>query len=510
MRWIHVALLLLLILVPSAGQAQAPMLRCVDQSAGNFASVIRSDMTLVREADGLLLGPVIPVANGSARYQLPSANMRFMYLVAWNNSLVVYDLGTGTSQAVGQCADLAPTPAPQAPGVDSSQVMGQCRDHVRGYDVTLLRDFTGFRSDAPAAIGPIQRDATGQYFLRLPSQTPTQNAFFAGWDGALYELSMTMPVGQQIGWCNFAPDVVASPPQAPALPVFTYGDNRMVVSGDTRIPLPDGMYGQTVGVAPPMIATEQQANACLVQYGQDAAAFVDCLAPSMMTPNQRKAYDCIRGERDEMATATCLAGTLVGRNEQRALRDVEACYRQVGTEWEKYALCMGEKQADERTVKAFQCVRAQAESADPSAIGVATCLAAGSLNLNPELTIAVECAATSGGEPLTFAGCAGGRLTARELEKCLNHGIGEGGCFGPNNEIVKGLRQLGVDMQQVLNPNGFAIQAFNTAVNDISNGPGPNNDVVRAIETINNDIVNGPGPNNDVVKVLEGVLGGIF
>ena len=155
-------------------------------------------------------------------------------------------------------------------------------------------------------------------------------------------------------------------------------------------------------------------------------------------------------------------------------------------------------------------MKSQAESADPSAIGIATCLAAGQLRLNPELTIAVECAATSGGEPLVFAGCAGGRLTARELEKCLSNGIGEGGCFGPNNEIVKGLRQLGVDMEQVLNPNGFAIQAFNTAVNDINNGPGPNNDVVRAIETINNDIVNGPGENNDVRRVVEDVLGAIF
>lgn len=106
MRWLLLAMFLCS-LAPLPAMAQQNVLRCVDQSAGNFASIIRSDMTIVREQDGALLGPVMPVANGSAKFQLPSGNMQFMYLVAWNNSLVVYNLANGTSQTIGQCFDLA-------------------------------------------------------------------------------------------------------------------------------------------------------------------------------------------------------------------------------------------------------------------------------------------------------------------------------------------------------------------------------------------------------------------
>jgi hypothetical protein len=504
MRWNFVALLCLL-LFPFGLSAQTPIKRCVDSFQGNLTFQIRDNRTIVREPDGILLGSWQPFTDfdGSPRYQLPSVNLQYMYFIDLRtNTLLVRDLMNGHTQHTGQCQDISVEP----PRVDPRNVLGVCRDNFRNYEITLLKNFTGFRSDQPAILAPIWRDATGQFFLRLPSKTPEQNAFFAGWDGRLYELSASMDRGGPIGACQYADDVVRTPPQAPLLPDFTFDDGRMIVSGGLRIRVPDNVYGETFGISPPMIATEQQANICLEKSGLDAAQFVDCLAPSMMSPNQKQAYDCVREGGDELTTTTCLAGIFMGEKEKSALRDVEACYREVGGDWEQHAFCMAGKRGDERTVKAFQCVKAQAESADLSAVGVAICLAAGELKLNPELTIAVECAATSGGEPLVFAGCAGGRLTERELRKCLDNGIGgDGGCFGPNNEIVRGLQQLGVDMAQVLNPNGLAIQTFNTAIRDIANGPGPNNDIVRAIDTVNNDLKNGPGPNNDVVRFFDGV-----
>ncbi|MEH3085466.1 MAG: hypothetical protein PGN26_02760 [Xylophilus ampelinus] len=131
--------------------------------------------------------------------------------------------------------------------------------------------------------------------------------------------------------------------------------------------------------------------------------------------------------------------------------------------------------------------------------------------MNPELTVAVECAMTSGGEPMTFAGCTGGRLTTMELNKCFTIGVGGNGCFGDNNEIVKGLRAVGVDLQRIMGPNGFAVQNWNNAINDIQRGPGPNNEVNKAIRTINNDLKNGMGENNDIRKALKNFgLGGLF
>ena len=59
------------------------------------------------------------------------------------------------------------------------------------------------------------------------------------------------------------------------------------------------------------------------------------------------------------------------------------------------------------------------------------------LNLNPEQQIALQCVVSSGGQPYVAAGCAASRLTARELSKCFENGIGgDSGCFGNNNDLV--------------------------------------------------------------------------
>jgi hypothetical protein len=79
--------------------------------------------------------------------------------------------------------------------------------------------------------------------------------------------------------------------------------------------------------------------------------------------------------------------------------------------------------------------------------------------MNEEARIAAECAVSTGGEPLSFASCTAGRLTVRELTKCLQGEFGkDGGCFGPNNDFVKALK---------------------TIANDLLHGPGQNNDIVR-------------------------------
>jgi hypothetical protein len=77
------------------------------------------------------------------------------------------------------------------------------------------------------------------------------------------------------------------------------------------------------------------------------------------------------------------------------------------------------------------------------------------LPINPEGRIIAGCVGQFGAT-YAGAGCAAGRLTTRELEKCAN-GVGtDSGCFGPNND----LRRHGQN-----------------AVNDLVHGPGPNNEV---------------------------------
>lgn len=99
-----------------------------------------------------------------------------------------------------------------------------------------------------------------------------------------------------------------------------------------------------------------------------------------------------------------------------------------------------------------------ASSQGPTSFGV--CAIAP--NLNEEFRIAAECAVSSGGEPISFASCTGGRLTIRELTKCVGGQIGED-CFGPNNTIRK---------------------YYETMFNDLTKGPGPSNDIIVTINAV--------------------------
>jgi uncharacterized protein YecT (DUF1311 family) len=90
-------------------------------------------------------------------------------------------------------------------------------------------------------------------------------------------------------------------------------------------------------------------------------------------------------------------------------------------------------------------------------------LCAAGPKMNPEWMVAAQCAASSGGVPVTAAACTAGWLTLNELSKCFSKGIGGSGCFGPDNTIAK---------------------AINNAVNDLTKGPGPNNEVVKALKSV--------------------------
>jgi len=115
-----------------------------------------------------------------------------------------------------------------------------------------------------------------------------------------------------------------------------------------------------------------------------------------------------------------------------------------------------------------------------SATGVALCAVAPSLS--EEWRIAAECAMTSGGVPVTFAACTAGRLTVRELTKCLT---GQD-CFGPNNEIVK---------------------AFNTVGNDLTHGLGEKHDLVVATKPIIEGVAH---LSNEIAKGFQQGVGGLF
>jgi hypothetical protein len=173
----------------------------------------------------------------------------------------------------------------------------------------------------------------------------------------------------------------------------------------------------------------------------DVTSFAACEALHSglkMSEDQRILANCamkVKGDKDSFATCAGAAflGRKLGPNEQKVL-DCAA-----SGDASKFAGCsatavFGDKLSKEQQV-AVQCA-AQSQG-DPS--GFATCAGVNMFNmqLNAEQQIAVQCVVSTGGQPQAAAGCIGSRLTARELSKCLSHGIGgEDGCFGDNNDLV--------------------------------------------------------------------------
>lgn len=387
----------------------------------------------------------------------------------------------------------------QAPGI-----IGQCNDTARGQAFALRADLFMFQIGNPMNSGFAVRDPSGMMFLRMPASNPMYQAFFLGWNGQLIEIN---PNGAYpIGFCSLAPGVIPPNPNAFAYqPPAMSGGHFVTGAGGTQTPVPAAMAQAGSPFGRPLITSEQKVAQCVSQ-NSDQNAITNCVVRSMLGTRERRVYDCSRNNTDKTGFAICSVGALGGSNEQQAAQQLGKCYKEYGQDYNKYPLCMAEQNADPNTARLLSCVQKQAESGSVTWTGTAVCYGVGSLQLNPELQIAAECAATSGGQPYVFAGCAGGQLTARELTKCMNQGFGGSGCFGPNNEVVKGLRALGVNINDAFGPENTIVKTWNQGINDLQNGPGPNNDAIKFTQNVANDIAKGPGENNDIKKAVKKVL----
>lgn len=196
----------------------------------------------------------------------------------------------------------------------------------------------------------------------------------------------------------------------------------------------------------------------------DSAELARCITQESIDPQVASALDCAEKEGRELAL--CLGGTFGDETAQNAV----ACLSDDSDDWTSKALCLGKDQMSDDQKKAVECF-----SRTDSVAGFAICAAGDDLGLTPEQQILAECAVSTGGEPISLAVCAGGRLTVRELQKCLAGEIGGDGCFGDNNEIVKFHRN---------------------AVSDITKGPGPNNEIVKVREAILGD------DNGEVARLI--------
>lgn len=301
---------------------------------------------------------------------------------------------------------------------------------------------------------------------------------------------------------------------------------------------------------PPIIPTEESVADCRTENSDDDD-FVGCVARAGMLPSQQKVYDCYKDNKDDGPSfaacavegrisnrqeealrclvdnrnsvddlTECAGASFLGRNAQIVecaksndeagdiaqcigssylspdQRHLVECYRANSDSVADFAGCAGSRYVPGEIGRAIGCL-----SENGDAMGTAVCMA--SDKLTPEQSIILSCAASTGGQPIAFAGCAGGRLTAREITKCLENGVGgDSGCFGPNNDIIKTVNNVNNDLQHGLGPNNDIRRNFENVQHDLQHGPGPNNDVRRNLSNAANDLQHGLGPNNEIRKVL--------
>ena len=334
-----------------------------------------------------------------------------------------------------------------------------------------------------------RRDPSGIMYAQLYSAN--QNAaFFIDWNNNLVRVDMFNGVSL-VGTCHCPPltrPIIWQPP------TYTQGLGVEIAPGRI-VPIPQPLLNLDRPFGNIMITSEQKARKCYNDAngpsGLDQQQFGDCMVEAMVGRKEYQIYECMSRASSAEERALCTVSVLGGPDEQNVAYKLINCYRQFGTDYEKYSLCLMSQQSDPKLARLAGCLQQQASSGGSiSPVGTALCYYGPSmLNLNPEMQIVMHCAIATGGHPYAFTSCAGGQLSARELNKCLQHGIGgENGCFGDNNDVLKAIRNMGDYLSQQLGENNDLVRAWRQAANDLTVGPGPSNDGVRILRNVGNEV----------------------
>lgn len=389
--------------------------------------------------------------------------------------------------------------------LSSQNYVGKIIDQLRGQSFSLYDNSLIVQDGNPGNRGFAQRDPSGVMFLRLPAVNPYRNAYFLDYRGNFIEIDYSLG-SRVIGKYDFqppAPPVVNYQP-----PQFNPNIGIMTASGNVT-PIPVSLVNRDQPFGDVMMTSEQAALNC---YNQSLTssnqlsqnAFGDCMIANMTGKRENEVYKCVKNSATVEEQTLCMVSVMGGSREQQYAQMLTKCYKEFGADYSKYPLCLAGEVSDPDLQKLVSCVKEQAQTGQVNFMNTAMCYGADKFNLNTEATIAVQCAATSGGQPYVFVGCAGGQLTAMELNKCLTKGVGgDSGCFGKNNTIVKTLNSLGNEISKQFGPNNDLVKNFNNAVQDFSTGPGYNHEAVKLLRKTGNELSKAGGNiEREVKKVL--------
>lgn len=383
--------------------------------------------------------------------------------------------------------------------------VGKIFDQLRGQVFSLYDNGLVVQDGNPGNRGFAQRDPSGMMFLRLPAVNPYRNAYFLDYRGNFIEIDYALG-SRVIGKYDFQP-----PAQPPVIyqPVQTNPNIGIMTASGNVTPIPVNLVNKDQPFGDVMITSEQAAVNCynqsLTSGNQlNQGAFGDCMIANMTGKKENEVYKCVKNSATVEEQTLCMVGVMGGSKEQQYAQTLAKCYREFGADYSKYPLCLAGEVSDPELQKLVSCVKQQAQTGQVNFMNTAMCYGADKFNLNTEATIAVQCAATSGGQPYVFVGCAGGQLTAMELNKCLTIGVGgDKGCFGKNNTIVRTLNSLGQEISQHFGPNNDIVRNFNNVVQDFTTGPGYNHEAVKLLRNTGNELRKAGGNiEREVKKVL--------
>lgn len=323
-------------------------------------------------------------------------------------------------------------------------------------------------------------DPSGVTLFAVFSPDPSQRAWI-DWEG---RLMATSPTGlHQVGQCRvnlgFASRFIrpVAPPPPPMInslvgfgiagetPPTPNGPNPFSNSWSFRVPNTLGLEGTYT--APPVMLSKQIAEKCM-QYRGRSDEFYSCIVDTATTEKQADAFKCAKESKSSEELALCLLEKNIGNNERAAVQAVRNCYAENGTDWSAYPICMAGQQLDPNIQRLISCSQQMAASGQVNYWALGTCAFGpqilAKLDPNPEAMIAIQCAVQSGGEPEVFVGCTAGQLAVRELDKCLEHGIGtDEGCFGPNNSLSNAYEQIGEGIATAFGKQSAAYLAWQVA-----------------------------------------------
>ncbi|MBM0437695.1 hypothetical protein [Aeromonas hydrophila] len=198
--------------------------------------------------------------------------------------------------------------------------------------------------------------------------------------------------------------------------------------------------------------SSQQAASCVAELvGGDAAMVAACTssaanagsALSCMLENKpelqaaREAYECA----SKATSAASIVAYCSGDSIDPKAKALAACIANGGADFSNAAAsCAASAMLPPELASVVGCAAQSTGAVD-------TALCIGAPSMNAEMRMALECASSTGGEPISFASCTAGRLTVAELTKCLSGRVGQD-CFGKGNSIIVAFDTVASDLSK--------------------------------------------------------------